>query len=129
MKIINQKENWDCGISATAMFTDLDYDTTKQKYFCHANTEISVREIIKALEEDYPNIYRLEYASMSTKNLGRYKAILLVPSKNDRLGAHYVYWDGKGILDPQKGNEGKKHYEYDEDTSIIWIVANGILKN
>lgn len=122
MKIIQQRKGWDCGIAATAMFVNLDYDTTKQKYFFHTNTEISVREIIKALEKDYPGIHRLEYASMSAKNLDCHKAILLVPSKNDRLGAHYVYWDGTGILDPQTYRAGMKYYRHDEDTPVIWIV-------
>ena len=60
--------------------------------------------------------------------------VLAVPSLNTVGGTHYIIADARDVLevlDPQKGNKGRKYYTYDENcgkaTSAITVgMENGI---
>lgn len=51
------------------------------------------------------------------------RAILSVPSLNHLGGWHAVYWDGGELFDPNKGFDGKQHYQWLEHLTVrtIWI--------
>jgi hypothetical protein len=105
---IKQKSNWDCVIASVAMMTGKSYEEVLKRYEklypkhnkCGLNDE-EILGLLKSFKQN-PRVINAVIKNVS--------GILYLPSKNDSVGDHAVFFDGECIYDPNFKIKGKKYY-------------------
>lgn len=123
LKLIKQKEAWDCPIACVAMVAGHSYKqvrTNLQKNY--TNRGISCDTMMRYLKRHgiKTELERYEFAVVHLHafvNAYDCTAILLLKNMKMRKG-HFVVYDGKYIYDPEEGKIPAKEY-----IGMKWVVA------
>lgn len=96
---IYQKHKYGCGVACLAMFTNLSYNTIKNKFYANHNLD---KYGITNMEHI---LLQLGFKVKLSKKIPQTRAILTVESINKKNAWHSVYWNGKELFDPQISGE------------------------
>lgn len=112
MKLVQQKDDYSCGVACIAMVTGKPYDEVRALVSEHS-IGLHPRDVDFLLGQLGVEYSRLMYPELCKC----VPHIITVPSLNIVGGLHYVVADvSEGVLcvlDPQRGREGRKFYAYD----------------
>ena len=122
-KLINQRSDFDCVLACLSMFFGEKYDSILESFFKDYKFDIGIagddeKKVFKhfgARHIYFPTWY------MPPKGV---KAIIAAPSLNLPGKIHAIYYDGTGILDPQKGRKDRKFYEYNSSPDVNGLTLD-----
>lgn len=127
IKLVRQREPWDCSIACLAMFAGEEYDT-----ILHSHNEISKLYLrtpkLVYWDESISLLKSLRFHPREIFGwMPNVPAILTVPSLNFKGRWHCIVYDGEAIFDPQDGNPGKEFYTMPfllENFSVVQSIIN-----
>lgn len=128
--LIKQRSNYDCALAVLAMASGKQYEEIFDAEFC-----ARIEEKQTCTGDDLLEAYRRagfvkgeNLRTISTAHAmphlplqliwGR-RAMIQVPSLNYKGSEHFVYWDGKEILDPSN----KQVYRYLQNIVPTYIIV------
>lgn len=123
LKLVKQKEAWDCPIACVAMLAGHSYkEVYENLQKNYTNRGISCDTMMRYLKRHgiKTELERYEFATVHIHafiNAYDCTAILLLKNTKMRKG-HFVVYDGKYIYDPEAGKIRAKEY-----IGMKWVVA------
>jgi hypothetical protein len=112
MDLVKMKEVGDCGPACLAMVLGKTLEEVVVDFPLRGEQGLTDDDLMRYLAaHGIPALSSMEWPS-------RVPAILTVPSLNHPGLLHYIFWDGKQILDPSNGEK-----RYPDDTPQMVINA------